>query len=237
MAGSSIQSSPDFKSRTSYLLKSSASLSLSSHLNSTLPEISQLSAPSFSSEWDSTSASNASKSSSDRSVRSSKSRTSSHGHKSNTSADVSHIRKGLDTCRLAPAALVKHSSAGRLSDSSRYKSGDIDFSYLNSFDIDSLDHDFDRDLQHLKRDHSRSMFSINSSFHPNFNSTELSMTDRRTGKRVTTDSAAKEEVTVKVDGDLLICGVCKCLFTSLPLFQKHKEKRACRRLSLCHCKE
>ena len=230
--GTSAQSSRDFssKSRKSYCLKTSAYLSLASHLNSTQPEESQLSAPSFSSDWSLTSNPNTSDRSGD-----SKSKASAYPRKGNRSADVSDVGKAMDTCRLASPGLTKYNSTSRLgsraSDSDRYKSGEIDTSYLDSFDID-----FDREMRHLKRDHSQSMFSINSSFHPNLNSTEVSQYRSSTSQLETRSSSTRVGGgVVCANDDLMICGDCKSLFTSLPLFLKHRKKNACQRPPSCHC--
>ena len=98
-------------------------------------------------------------------------------------------------------------------------------SYIDSF---SMDYERQastsrRDLSNdLSKDVSKDVSILSSSFRPNFNSTELSLA-----------SSDGKSVAAEEDSDLLICGTCKRLFTSLPMFQKHK-KSGCRRKNSCN---
>lgn len=230
--GSTMNGSPYHQStreRKSYRLESS--LTSSSHLSYVLPDSSQLSAPSFSGSSLSLS-STSSSSSSTRSDRTSK-QSSNHSRSgtSSSSDDVSQMRRTLGTCRLSSPNLSKYSlSSSRLetktSDVSRFRAGVIDTSYIDSFDVD-----YERENRH--RSHSQSMFSINSSFHPQLNSTEVSIRpshSKGAGRRVLQPRNSQGSVAGEVD--ILICGVCRVSFSSLSLFQKHKERRNCQR---CKC--
>lgn len=221
--GSSINSSVQ-GSRKSYQL--SSSLNKSSHVASApyvLPDSSQLSEPSF--DISLPSMSSTSSLSTTRTHRSSHSRSHHSLRITSSAADVSEMRRTLGTCRLVSPT---HTSSSRLksksSDVSRYRAGVIDTSYIDSFSAD-----FNRQ----GRDHSQSMLSINSSFNPQLNSTELSIypTGTKSGNRGVLQSR-QDPHPANSDADILICGKCRLSFTSWTKFQKHKERGNCIR---CKC--
>ena len=112
---------------------------------------------------------------------------------------------------------VKLPSTNSSADSLRFRSGAIDTSYINSFDVD-----VGKQTHRLRRDLSQTVLSVDSSFHPNLNSTELPLLERNSSGDILKDGA-----------DLLICGSCRSVFWSLQSFQKHKESNSCRRPCAC----
>lgn len=48
--------------------------------------------------------------------------------------------------------------------------------------------------------------------------------------------ARTHENCIPASVDLMICGVCRSLFTSLPLFLRHKKSNSCRLRFVCHCR-
>lgn len=51
-----------------------------------------------------------------------------------------------------------------------------------------------------------------------------------------TDPSTQQLNSLPESCDLMICGVCKSLFTSLPLFVGHKKSDSCRLRFVCHCR-